>query len=200
LFVLDDLHGETGRRMKGDMAMEDPGTRVIRLKRNDHKAASGEHYDVPPRRVDAVDVRVLTIQLVWRELAFESRSRVVRLGRIVVPRVFCLVEDRKIVPMQMHRVRRGEECALATGRWERHRGPGEDHPDPLIFDIIAVSDDVKVGTVSDECIDLIQAENSRIAEIDAKGVGVNGPSKLEGVSGCFRRSGFVERTRGSPGL
>jgi hypothetical protein len=71
----------------------------------------------------------------------------------------------------------------------------------LVFDVFAVGDDIKVGALLDEGVDLVQIEKSRVAEIDAKGVSVDGPSELEKlIRGYVGLSGFEERTRGSPGL
>jgi hypothetical protein len=158
-------------------------TRIIRLKRDDGKTTRGQHHDVPPCWVVAVDVSVLTIQLVRREFAIEARPWVARV-EIVIPGVFRLVQDGEIVPVQMHRMRGGEELAFAAAdEWER--GRSEDHPDPLVFDVFTVGDDVQVGAFLDQGVDLVQVEKSRVAEIDAKGVGVNGPSELVELVGVL---------------
>lgn len=84
----------------------------------------------------------------------------------------------------MHRMSSGEELAFAAAEYGEVRR-GEDHPDPFIFHVFAVSDDVEVGAVLDEGLGLVQIKKSRLAKINAKGVGVDGPSELKELVGVL---------------
>ena len=55
--ALKDLYRQAVRRVPGDMAVEEPGTRVVRLKSDDDEAARCDQRCVAARRIGECEIR-----------------------------------------------------------------------------------------------------------------------------------------------
>ena len=111
LLPLKDLQRQATRSVPRNMAVEKPRSRVICLERNDHISPRGQKNDVAARGV----------------IEFEFYAS--RLLEVV--EVISLRQQGKVVSVQVHRVRDGEEAsvgAIGDSREPRRARDNKVHP------------------------------------------------------------------------
>ena len=89
--ILTDIQRQSAARMPGDMAVQNPLTRVVRLEGNSHVPAERQQDDVTARRVIVVECPI-------REIVRVERTALLR-------------KEDEVVAVQMHRMRDGDERA-----------------------------------------------------------------------------------------
>ena len=110
---LEVLHAQTGRHVPGDVAVEEPGARVVRLEGQQQPALGREHGHVAAHRVGAAQPR-------------EVHGRVEDVAQLLRRRgVGRAAQDVEVVALLGGGVSRGQE--VGCGRVKGGRGSGGTH-------------------------------------------------------------------------
>ncbi len=125
-FVLADLQRKAGGGVPCDVAMQNPEPRIVRPEADCHVPILGQQRHVTARRVVVLEGAV-------DEIVGMEGSRL-------------LGKKNEVMPVQMHRVGKGEKQASARGNLLRRALASHDDVDPIVFGEVMRDHRCFVGT------------------------------------------------------